>query len=318
MELDRLLGNEQLKRRLSAAFRQDRLSHSFLIAGPEGSGKHTLAMILAAAMQCTSGEDRPCGTCRACRKVFSGVHPDVITVDDTEHKGVAVSVVREARDDLYVKPNEGRRKIYLFPRAKDLNTAGQNALLKVMEEPPEYGAYLLLAENPQQLLPTIRSRCVELLLTPLSEDICLHALRDQFPQEPEQALRAAYLRSGGFYGQAVRALTEGDAVLPQTEAFAEAFRKKDRLALAQVLAPMERYKREQLLPVLEQWTALLEAALSARAGLPALQDAAVQLSRSRTAQEILHAIEEVEQARTLLDSNVSPGAICGVLQIHLR
>lgn len=318
MELDRLLGNEQLKHRLSSAFRQDRLSHSFLIAGPEGSGKHTLALILSAAMQCTAGDDRPCGVCKACRKVFSGVHPDVITVDDTEHKGVAVSVVREARDDLYIKPNEGRRKIYIFPRAKDLNTAGQNALLKVMEEPPEYGAYLLLAESPQQLLPTIRSRCVELLLTPLDEQTCVSALRRQFPQESEESLRAAYLRSGGFYGQAEKALTEGDALLPQTDAFAEAYRKKDRLALAQVLVPMERLKRDQLLPIFAQWIQLLEAALSARAGLPALQDAAAQISRSRTAQEILHAITEVKQACALAEGNVSPGAICGVLQIHLR
>lgn len=318
MELNRLLGNEQLKSRLSAAFRQDRLSHSFLITGPVGSGKHTLATILAAAMQCTAGESRPCGVCKQCRKVFSGVHPDVITVDDTVHKGVAVSVVREARDDLYIKPNEGRRKVYLFPRAKDLNTAGQNALLKVMEEPPEYGAYLLLADSAQQLLPTIRSRCVELSLTPLSEEVCVDALRRQFPQTDSRTLHAAYLRSGGFYGQAVKQLEQGDAVLPQTAAFAAAYRKKDRLALTRLLVPMERLKREQLLPVLEQWMELLEAALSARAGLPTLQAAAVEISRGRTAQEILQAIQDVKQARALLEANVSPGAICGVLQIRLR
>ena len=316
MALEQLLGNDRLKHRLSAAFRQDRLSHSFLITGPEGSGKHTLAMLLAAAMQCTQGERRPCGECRQCRKVFSGVHPDVITVDDTEHKGVAVSVVRQARDDLYIKPNEGRRKIYIFPRAKDLNLAGQNALLKVMEEPPEYGAYLLLADNAAQLLPTIRSRCVELSLTPLSEEVCVGALRRQFPQA-EQQLHAAYLRSGGFYGQAVRILEQGDALLPQTEAFAAAYRKKDRLALAEVLVPMERMKREQLLPVLEQWSELLGAALSARAGVPALQSAAAELGHSRTAQELLYAIEEIKHALELLESNVSPGAICGVLQVHL-
>lgn len=317
MELDRLLGNEQLKSRLSAAFRQDRLSHSWLLAGPEGSGKHTLALILAAAMECTSGADRPCGTCKQCRKVFSGVHPDVITVDDTEHKGVTVGVVRDARDDLYVKPSEGRRKIYIIPRAKDLNSAGQNALLKVMEEPPEYGAYILLADNAQQLLPTIRSRCVELALTPLSETVCVRALRERFPQQSADALHAAYLRSGGFFGQAVRVLEQGDELLPQTVAFAAAYPKKDRYAMAQVLVPMERLKREQLAPILTEWTELLESALSARAGMPALQSAAAEISRSRTAQEILRAINELKRAQSLLEANVGPGAICGVLQIHL-
>lgn len=318
MELQRLLGNEQLKSRLRAAFRQDRLSHSFLITGPQGSGKHTLALILAAAMQCTAGEDRPCGVCKQCRKVFSGVHPDVITVDDTEHKGVAVSVVRAARDDLYIKPNEGRRKVYLFPRAKDLNPAGQNALLKVMEEPPEYGAYLLLADSPQQLLQTIRSRCVELQLTPLSEQVCTDALRQRFTQADAQTLRAAYLRSGGFLGQAIDILEKGDTLFPQTEAFAAAYRSRDRLQLTQTLVPMERLKREQILPIFDQWTELLEAALSARAGVPVLQTAAEEISRSRTAQEILQAIGELKQVRGLLESNVSPGAICGVLQIRLR
>lgn len=318
MELDRLLGNEQLKSRLSAAFRQDRISHSFLITGPEGSGKHTLARILAAAMQCTEGENRPCGVCKQCRKVFADVHPDVITVDDTEHKGVAVSVVRDARDDLYVKPNEGRRKVYLFPRAKDLNTAGQNALLKVMEEPPAYGAYLLLAENAQQLLPTVRSRCVELTLKPLSEDTCLRALKKQFPDKEEDALRAAVLRGGGFYGQAVRALEGEGAVLPQTVEFAAVYPKKDRLALAQLLVPMERLKRDQLLPIFIQWEELLEAALCARSGMPALQQAAAQIGRSRTAQELLQAIEALRRGRLLLDANVSPGAICGDLQYKLR
>lgn len=318
MELDRLLGNEQLKSRLSAAFRQNRLSHSFLIAGPEGSGKHTLATVLAAAMQCTADDNRPCGVCKQCRKVFANVHPDVITVDDTEHKGVAVSVVRAARDDLYIKPGEGKRKVYLFPRAKDLNGSGQNALLKVMEEPPDYGAYILLADSPQQLLPTIRSRCVELLLTPLSERVCVNALRSRFPQAEEQTLRAAYLRSGGFLGQAAHILEVGDTALPQTDSFAAAYRSRDRLALAQTLVPMERLKREQLQPVLDQWIELLEAALSARAGVPALQASAEELSRSRTAQEILQAIQDLKQARGMLDSNVSPAAICGVLQVRLR
>lgn len=318
MELDRLLGNEALKRRLSAAFSQDKLSHSWLITGPEGSGKHTLARILAAAMQCTAEEDRPCGVCRQCRKVLGGVHPDVITVDDTEHKGVSVGVVRSARDDLYIKPNEGRRKIYLFPRAKDLNAAGQNALLKVMEEPPEYGAYILLAENPQQLLQTVRSRCVELALTPLDEATCVSALQKQFPSQPTDALRAAYLRSGGFYGQAVAALEEPEAYFPQTVDFAAAYTRKDRLALAQVLVPMERLRRDQLLPILTQWAALLEAALCTGAGLPALQQTAAEISRSRTATEILSAIRALDRARELLDGNVSPGAVCGVLQFRLR
>ena len=168
MDMDALLGNARLKSVLAAAFAADRFSHCYLLAGPEGSGKHTLARILAAAMECTAGAKRPCGVCLQCRKVLDGVHPDVITVDDPDKKTVTVELIRKARADVYIKPNEGRRKVYLIPRAADMNAAAQNALLKVIEEPPDYAAFLLLTDGAERLLPTIRSRSVPLLLTPLS------------------------------------------------------------------------------------------------------------------------------------------------------
>ena len=90
MRFDGFFGNEALQQRLSASFAAGKVSHCYLIAGPVGSGKRTLATILAAAMQCTGGGDVPCRACTACRKVFSGTHPDVITVDEPEKKTVSV------------------------------------------------------------------------------------------------------------------------------------------------------------------------------------------------------------------------------------
>ena len=162
MKLAALLGNDTLKQRLSALQAKGKLTHSFLLTGPEGSGRHTLARILCAAMQCTAPGERPCGVCPQCRKVLDGAHPDICIVDDPEKKTIPVKLVRDACTDLYIRPNEGQRKIYLFPRAQDLNQQGQNVLLKSIEEPPPYGTFLLLAEHAEQLLPTIRSRCVEL------------------------------------------------------------------------------------------------------------------------------------------------------------
>ena len=94
-----LLGNDALKAGLSAACQADRFSHFYLISGPRGSGKHTLARILAAAMLCTGGGDRPCGQCPACRKVLSGNHPDFITVDDPEKKTIPVELIRQTREE---------------------------------------------------------------------------------------------------------------------------------------------------------------------------------------------------------------------------
>ncbi|MBQ2327986.1 MAG: DNA polymerase III subunit delta [Oscillospiraceae bacterium] len=316
--MERLLGNAALKASLGSAFRADRISHSYLISGPAGSGKHTLAAILAAAMQCTAGEQRPCGVCLQCRKVFDNVHPDVITVDDPEKKTVPVDLIRRARSDLYILPNEGRRKVYVIPRANDMNANAQNALLKVMEEPPSYGAFLLLSDNPEKLLPTIRSRCVSLRLSPLSAAEAIPALRAAFPDRSLEAVRTAWERAGGFYGPAADALRDTQTVSPQSLRFADCFARRDRLGLTELIASMERYKREQLQPVLTDWIELLADAIRVRAGLPGSSDAAGQLGRSRTVRELLEAVRRIQEALELLQGNVGVGAICGGLLIWLN
>lgn len=126
------------------------------------------ARFTAAAMEC-EGIDRPCGVCGPCRKVLKGIHPDVITVEDPDHKNIAVDILRQAVADAYILPNEGKRKIYLFPDCGLLEPKAQNVLLKVVEEGPPHAAFLFCAENGAVLLPTIRSRAAEWKLTPPPE-----------------------------------------------------------------------------------------------------------------------------------------------------
>ena len=123
------------------------------------------ARFAAAAMECQGG-DPPCGGCPACRKVLRDIHPDVITVRDPDHKNIVIEVLRSVRADAYILPNEGRRKVYLFPDCALLDPKAQNVLLKVLEEGPPHAAFLFCAESSAQLLPTIRSRCVEWRLSP--------------------------------------------------------------------------------------------------------------------------------------------------------
>lgn len=109
MEFQPLLGNQQLHSRLQAALRQERLPHCFLLAGPEGSGKKPLAQLLCAAFLCTDSQHRPCLHCAQCRKVYAGTHPDVIVVDEPGKRTVPVELVRQARADAYIRPNEASR-----------------------------------------------------------------------------------------------------------------------------------------------------------------------------------------------------------------
>ncbi len=300
MNFDGFLGNGALKARLQESFRQGKTSHCYLLCGVEGSGRRTLALRMAAALECRDETNPGCGVCPACRKVLSGQHPDVITVDDTEHKNVAVDIIRQARSDVFIRPNEGRKKVYILPRGQDLGAPSQNALLKILEEPPDYAVFLLLTTSAEKLLPTIRSRAVQLQLSPLTPGEALPELRQRFPDESEQNLLSALEQAEGYLGPACEALKDG--------LFSE-----PALGLANGFAA-----REQVLPVLEQTRKLLSMALRARAGERAAFGPVQALLRGRTGAELLQAAELLQQAADDLNGNVGVGAVIGGLCVHLR
>ena len=315
MAFDSLLGNSRLKDNLTASLRRGRVSHFYLISGPAGSGKKTLARLLAAAILCEA-EEKPCLSCVACRKVMNGSHPDFITVLDPEHKNVAVKIVRQIREDMFVRPNEADKKIYLFPQ--ELGVEGQNALLKILEEPPSYGVFILLTDNPEKLLPTVRSRCTELSLHSLPETVLRQRLQQAFPNADAQSVTAAIERSSGYLGQALQLLESGNAVSDQTRAFARSFGDKEPFVLLQTLVPMEKWKRDQLQPELEQWAQVVQQALVCRSGVPILSPISRELAGLRSSFELLQALRNIQKAIEYLQGNVSPAAVCGWLQWTLR
>lgn len=317
MGFETLLGNERLKENLKESLAKGHISHCYLISGPEGSGKHTLARLLAAAILC-QGKDKPCGVCTPCRKVLDGNHPDYITVDDPEKKTVPVELIRQARADMFIQPNESEHKIYQFPRAQDMGLPGQNALLKVLEEPPAYGVFFLLADNPDKLLPTVRSRCTELKMQTLPEGVLTKQLREDFPKAAPEEIDAAIARSGALLGQARALLSQGAEVSPQTEQFVQAFARRDGLMLTQALTPMEKWKRDALSEILQQWLALLEGALMRRSGGGAVSALSRELAQQRTGAELYAGVTALKKALDYTQSNVSPAAVCGWLSWELR
>lgn len=245
---------------------------------------------------------------------MEGGHPDFITWEDPDHQKMPVKLIRETfRPDVFIKPNESEHKIYMI--SQELGLEGQNALLTILEEPPAYAVFLLLADNPQKLLPTVRSRCRELKLSALPRQLLEERLSRDFPQASREDLRRAAERSGGFLGQAKALLEEGLSLPPQTAAFVRAFAGGDALALTELLVPMEKWKRDALIPVLSGWLAILEEAL---AGYREISTLSGEIASRRTAPDIYRAIQALQKALTYAQGNVSPGAICGWLTWALR
>ena len=153
--------------RLRAAAKRGALSHALILSG--SGDRVSAARYAAAAMECTA-ESKPCLACPACRKVMQDIHPDVTFVRDAEHKEISIDTVRAMRADAFIRPNEGARKVYIFEDCTILTEKDQNVLLKLVEEGPAYAAFFFCAENPAVLLQTIRSRCVEVKLSPTVEE----------------------------------------------------------------------------------------------------------------------------------------------------
>lgn len=149
-----------------------RLLHAYLITPADGAGLE-YAQELAQAAVCTDeGEPKPCGRCAGCRKALKGIHPDILWVDrplDDKGKAKKELVVAQSREiirDAYTLPNEAPGKAYIIQNADAMNASAQNALLKILEEPPSYAHFILLASNPLALLPTVRSRLAAVTLQP--------------------------------------------------------------------------------------------------------------------------------------------------------
>lgn len=183
------------RRLLDRALKSGRLAHAWLFAGPEGSGKRTLAREFATALMCQAGSFPPCRDCGPCRRALNGTHPDVIVVEP-EGKSIKIDGIRGLTSRLNLHSFEGGRKVGLVLEAELMNESSQNAFLKTLEEPPSDTVLIMTAANLNRLLPTIISRCQVMRIPPLPDSVIVELLKQERGLDNEQALLVAALSGG--------------------------------------------------------------------------------------------------------------------------
>ena len=203
------VGHDKALRTLDRAIAGDRVAHAYLIVGPAQVGKTTLALDLARAVNCTSN-DPPCGECRQCQRIASGLHPDVRVVGlEPARSGrmrtqIGIDQVRDVQREASLLPYEGRHRVFIFETAEKLTAEASNSLLKMLEEPPDGVIIVLLASDAGAMLPTILSRCRRIDLRPVAAQTISDFLSERYDMSGERAQEIAGASSGRF-GWAVEA-----------------------------------------------------------------------------------------------------------------
>ncbi len=317
MDFGQFLGNDTLKARLSAAIDAQRSTHCYLLSGPKGSGKHTLAQLLMAAMECTA-DQRPCGCCSQCRKVLQGIHPDITVVDDANRKTIPVERIRQVCSDAYIRPDEGRRKIYLLPRAQDLGLPGQNALrLKSWKSRRR--------RSPSCCLPNADAAAADdpLPLCGAETGAAAGSAAAAGPAgtiprlPPGGACKPPAAAAADSWPGAGPAGRPGRTPAPNADVCRSMSPKATGCSYWSCCSSWKRPSGTIFYQLLLQWRGLLVQALQAQNGVDTPLAQSREIARRRTMAEASQAIAQLGKAAEACQANAGVGHLCGMLAATL-
>ena len=237
---------DALSAALTALWSGGRFPHALMFEGPAGSGKRTVAHYAAALLLCRNPAQSPCGECPSCRKLTSGSHPDFVALyPEGKSKTIGVEQVRALRSAAYIAPHESPRKVFYIPEAQKLRIEAQNALLKLIEEPPASAYFIFTAPGRSSLLETVCSRLSILTLRTLDEDARFSVLKTLLPEE-NPALLKEQAALCPTVGQALDSLQDPTTRQRAQDAatLLQAIARRDRYAVLKLLAGYEK-DREQ-------------------------------------------------------------------------
>ena len=308
-----IIGQQQIKEHLQNALSTGKVSHAYIINGEKSSGKEFIAKVFAMTLQCEKGAAEPCQECHYCHQALSGNHPDIIFVTHEKPNSVSVDDIRtQINGDVSIKPYSRPYKVYIVNEAEKMTVQAQNAILKTLEEPPEYVVILLLTTNVNSMLPTILSRCVVLNMKPVADELVRGFLMRQM-MVPDYKAEICVAFARGNIGKAKALASSEDFENVKSEALS-LLKYINEMELSEIIAAIKKineYKLEinDYLDIFSVWyrDVLLFKATSDINHLVFREE--IQTLR-RTAQRssyegIERIIEALDTAKRRLDANVN-------------
>ena len=252
-----IIGQEMIKEHLQNALKTGKVSHAYIINGERSSGKEFIANIFAMALQCEQGGVEPCNKCHSCKQALTNNQPDIIRITHEKPNTISVDDIREQiNNDMAIKPYAGPKKIYIMNEAEKMSVSAQNALLKTLEEPPEYGVIILLTTNLSAMLQTILSRCLVLNMKPVSDEKVKKFLMSEM-QIPDYKAEVCAAFARGNIGKAkLLAMSEDfDKIKEEAVTLLKYIDDMEISEIAQAIKRMNEYKLEinDFLDVLAIW-----------------------------------------------------------------
>lgn len=310
MFLSEFAANAGMKYELSEIMKKNTLPHAVIIEGAEGTGKKTIADIIAQYCVCSSEMQKPCGVCRDCIKAQKHIHPDIFYADGQETKALSVDSIRNIRSSAYIVPNEASMKVYILLNCDKMLAPAQNAFLKILEEPPKNVRFIMTVKSSSSLLQTVRSRSRIFSLFPADVNDAVSIAEKRFPEKDISEIKNTALSCGGNIGMTLKMLEKGgyDARKIAEEIFACILLSSEYPLLKSI--HQLNSDRNFAASVLDFMTQISEECVRASVGAEVSSKTALAVAERYSKKRIFSISENIIYARRVLNTNVNLNLFC--------
>lgn len=308
-----IIGQEQLKEHLQNAISMNKISHAYIINGERSTGKEFIAKIFAKTLQCEKGGTEACGECHSCKQAQSDNQPDIIYISHEKPNTISVEDIRaQINNDIVIKPYSSPRKVYIMNEGEKMTAQAQNALLKTLEEPPEYAVILILTTNVEALLPTVLSRCVVLNMKPVPDKKVKKFLMEELEIPDYKAdICVAFARGNIGKAKMLAASEEFDKVKEEAITLVKYINDMEISEIVKAIKKINEYKFEitDYLDILSVWyrdVLLFKATKDANSMIFRDEIQYIRKVADRSTYEGIETIvKALQQAKRRLDANVN-------------